>query len=81
MTKNARNAEGAKVLLAWLASDTGAAAYENATHRGNPLIPSTRTAQLIAGRDIVECPPDKSDELGRINQRMNAVLEAVGAAR
>jgi len=81
LTKNARNAEGAKVLLAWLASDTGAAAYENATHRGNPLIPSTRTAQLIAGRDIVEFPPDKSDELGRINQRMNAVLEAVGAAR
>ncbi len=81
MTKNARNPEGTMVLLAWLASDAGAAAYEAATHRGNPLIATTKTAQLIAGRDIAEFPPDKSDELGRINQRMNAVLEAVGAAR
>jgi iron(III) transport system substrate-binding protein len=81
VTKNAKNPEGAKLLLAWLATEEGALAYEAATFRGNPLIPATKTAKLIKGRDIAEYPPDKSDTLGKVNDEFNKMIEAVGAAR
>ena len=81
VSKNARNPDGAKLFLAWLASDEGALAYEAATFRGNPLIPATKTAQLIKGRRIVEYPPEQSDTLGKVNDNFNKILEAVGAAR
>jgi ABC-type Fe3+ transport system substrate-binding protein len=81
VTKNAKNPEGAKLLLAWLATEEGALAYEAATSRGNPLVPSTKTAKLIKGRDISEYPPQQSDTLGKVNDEMNKMLETVGAAR
>lgn len=81
ISKNARNAEGAKVLVSWLASEEGALAYEEATGRGNPLSPKTRSAQFIAGKRISEWPPEKSDELGALNEYYNRLLEAVGSAR
>lgn len=81
LSHNARNPDGAKVFLAWLASDEGALAYEAATFRGNPLVPATKTAQLIKGRTIVEYPPDQSETLGKVNEAFNRILEAVGEAR
>ncbi len=81
VSKSARNAEGAKVLMHWLSTDEGAMAYEEATGRGNPLAPKTKTAQLIAGKKVSEWPPEKSDELGALNEYYNKMLEAVGAAR
>lgn len=81
VTKAARNPEGGRVFLAWLASEEGALAYENATGRGNPMMPKTKTSQLIAGKAISEWPPEKSGELGTLNERYNKMLEAVGAAR
>jgi ABC-type Fe3+ transport system substrate-binding protein len=81
VSKNARNPEGAKLFLAWLASDEGARAYEAATHRGNPLVPTTKTAQLIKGKAIAEYPPAQSDTLGKVNDEFNKILEAVGSAR
>ncbi|MCC6198247.1 MAG: ABC transporter substrate-binding protein [Burkholderiales bacterium] len=81
VTKNARNPEGAKLFLAWLATDEGALAYEAATSRGNPFVASTKTAQLIKGRDIAEYPPAQSDTLSKVNEGYNKILEAVGAAR
>jgi ABC-type Fe3+ transport system substrate-binding protein len=81
LSRNARNPDGAKLFLAWLATDEGALAYEAATFRGNPLVPATKTAQLIRGRTIVEYPPEQSDTLGRVNEAFNRILEAVGEAR
>ncbi len=81
VSKNARNAEGAKVLLSWLASDEGALAYEEATGRGNPLAAKTQSARFIAGKKVSEWPPEKSDELGALNEYYNKMLEAVGSAR
>jgi iron(III) transport system substrate-binding protein len=81
VSRNARNPEGAKLFLAWLASDEGALAYEAATFRGNPLVPATKTAQLIRGRSVVEYPPEQSDTLGKVNEAFNRILEAVGEAR
>lgn len=81
ISKNARNVEGAKVLVSWLASDEGALAYEEATGRGNPLSPKTKSAQFIAGKRVSEWPPEKSDELGALNEYYNRLLEAVGSAR
>lgn len=81
VTKNARNPEGARLFLSWLASEEGALAYEEATGRGNPLIAKTKTAELIKGRKISEWPPEKSDQLGELNERYNKLLESAGAAR
>jgi ABC-type Fe3+ transport system substrate-binding protein len=81
VTKGAKNTEGGKLLLAWLSTDEGAIAYEEATGRGNPLVPGTKTAKLIAGRRISEWPPEKSDQLGALNEHYIKLLEAVGAAR
>lgn len=81
VSKSARNPEGAKLLMAWLATDDGAVAYEEATGRGNPLAPKTKTAQFIAGKKTSEWPPEKSDELGALNEEYNKLLEAVGSAR
>ena len=81
ISKNARNPEGARVFLAWLATEEGALAYEAATGRGNPLLAKTKTAQFIKGKKLSEWPPEKSDQLGALNDYYNKLLEAVGAAR
>jgi len=76
----ARNPAGAAVLLHWLSTPEGALAYEAATSRGNPRIAETKTAQLLAGKDISEFPPDETDEYSRILKEFNQIL-ADGAAR
>ncbi|MEO7243048.1 MAG: extracellular solute-binding protein [Variovorax sp.] len=81
ISKDARNPEGARVLLAWLSSDEGALAYEAATGRGDPLLPVTKTAQFIKGKKLSEWPPEKSGELGNLNERYNKMLESVGTAK
>jgi len=81
ISKGAKNAEGARVLLAWLSSEDGALAYESATGRGNPLLAKTKTAQFIQGKKLSEWAPEKSGELGALNERFNKMLETVGAAR
>lgn len=81
ISKDARNIAGAKVLLSWLSSEEGALAYENATGRGNPMLAATKTAQFIKGKTLSEWPPEKSGELGELNERYNKKLETVGAAK
>lgn len=81
VTKNARNLDGAKLLVAWLSTPEGALAYESATHRGNPLIESTNTYALLQGKTIVEWAPEKSVELGVVNEEFNKILAAAGEAR
>lgn len=81
ITKGAKNPEGARLFLAWLATEEGALAYEKATGRGNPLMPKTKTAQFIKGKKLSEWPPEKSGELGALNDLFNQILETVGSAR
>ena len=81
VSRNARNPEGARLFVAWLATSEGALAYEDATARGNPQVAGTKTAQLLQGRKIAEWPPEKSEQLGVLNEQYNKILEAVGAAR
>ena len=54
------NPEGAQVLLAWLASEEGAKAYEAAVGRGNPLVKGTETAQRVGSTKLVEFDFDES---------------------
>jgi iron(III) transport system substrate-binding protein len=81
VSKNAQNPEGARVFLSWLATEEGALAYEEATGRGNPMIASTKTAAFIKGKKLSEFPPEKSNELGELNERFNKLLGAVGTAK
>jgi len=81
VSRGARNPEGARLLLAWLSTEAGALAYEQATGRGNPLIATTETAKFIAGRRVSEWPHDKSGDLAALNEFYNRLLEGVGAAR
>ncbi len=81
ISKNALNPEGAKVFLSWLATEEGALAYEEATGRGNPFVTKTKTAQFIKGKKLSEWAPEKSDELGALNEYYNKMLETVGAAK
>ncbi len=73
------NPEGAQVLVAWLASDNGAKAYEAATLRGNPYAPATETAKLVGKRKLTEWTLDEATEYDRLQTKYNKILS--GAAK
>ena len=75
------NPEGAQVLLAWLASEEGAKAYEAAVGRGNPLVKGTETAQRVGSTTLVEFGFDESETLQRLDAELTKMLEAAGQAR
>jgi iron(III) transport system substrate-binding protein len=75
------NPEGAQVLLAWLASEQGAKAYEAAVGRGNPLVKGTETAKRIGSAKLVEFGFDESDTLERLDTELTKMLKAAGQAR
>ena len=75
------NPEGAQVLLAWLASEEGAKAYEAAVGRGNPLVKGTETAQRVGSTKLVEFDFDESDTLLRLDEELTKMLKAAGQAR
>jgi ABC-type Fe3+ transport system substrate-binding protein len=52
LLKHGRNPNASKLLLAWLGSTQGAMVYEKVSKRGNPFIPATQTAKLLAGKKI-----------------------------
>jgi ABC-type Fe3+ transport system substrate-binding protein len=81
VSKNAKNPDGAKLLLAWLASDEGALAYEAATSRGNPLIAATKIGQLVKGKKLVEYPPDQAEAFNKVSDDFNKLLEAGAGGR
>jgi iron(III) transport system substrate-binding protein len=53
VTKHGKNPNTARLFLEWLASDKGAVTFENVTHRGNHLVPSTKSSKLIEGRKLI----------------------------
>jgi ABC-type Fe3+ transport system substrate-binding protein len=81
ITAKARNPNGAKLLMAWLHSAEGAAAYEEATDRGNHLIPATATAKLLAGRTVAEFPADETATYSAFAKKYDEMLAKAGEAR
>ena len=75
------NTAGATVLLAWLVSPEGAAAYETATNRGNALIEGTETAKLLDGVTLSEWPAEESGTYADLQTRFNEVLASGGTER
>lgn len=74
------NTAGAAVLLSWLVSPDGAAAYESATNRGNALIEGTKTNALLAGATLSEWPADQLSTYADLQTRFNEVLAAGGTS-
>jgi iron(III) transport system substrate-binding protein len=70
-----KNPSGGELLAIWLATPEGAKVYEDATDRGNPFIPGTRTNALLAGHTPSQFPVDKAVEEAGIVQRLNKMIE------
>src|SRR5262249_38093350 len=75
------NPEGAQVLLAWLSTPEGAAAYEGAIGRGNPLIKGTETAQRVSGRKLVEFGFQDATAIERLDAELTQMLMAASKKR
>ena len=67
--------------MAWLHAPEGAAAYEEATDRGNHLIPGTATQKLLAGRTIAEYPPNETPVYSEFAKKYDEMLAKAGEAR
>lgn len=72
--KDAANPNTAKLFISWLTSEEGARAYEEATGRGNPLLPDTETAELVSGRTISDFPPSQAAEVSEWLDRFSREL-------
>jgi iron(III) transport system substrate-binding protein len=75
------NPEGAQVLLAWLSTPEGAAAYEGAIGRGNPLIKGTETAQRVSGRKLVEFGFQDAATVEKLDAELTQMLMAASKKR
>lgn len=72
----AQNQAGGALLALWLATPEGAKAYEDATDRGNPYIPGTRTHTMLQGRKLTFYPPSQTADEAAAVQRFNKMLES-----
>jgi iron(III) transport system substrate-binding protein len=67
--KYGKNPNTAKLLLKWLGSKSGALAYEEASQRGNHLVPETKTAQLLKGKALAHITAQQDEKtLGQYNK-------------
>ena len=72
----AANPAGGELVALWLATPEGAKAYEDATDRGNPVLPNTKAHALLAGRTVAEFPPDQADKEAAMVEKMNKLIES-----
>ena len=72
----AKNPAGGELLALWLATPEGAKVYEDATSRGNPLVPTTKTYALLKGHTVSEFPLDQSAREAALVQRFNKMIES-----
>jgi iron(III) transport system substrate-binding protein len=72
----ARNPSGGALVAIWLATPEGAKAYEDATDRGNPLIPGTRTYELLHGHTVSQFPVEQAAQEAAAVQRVNKMIES-----
>ncbi len=73
---HAGNPTGGELLAVWLATPEGGKVYEDATDRGNPLLPNTKTHALLAGHTIAEHSPTEADKEAAIVERLNKLIES-----
>jgi iron(III) transport system substrate-binding protein len=71
----AQNPSGGALVALWLATPEGAKIYEDATDRGNPFIPGTKTYDLLHGHAISQYPVDQADREATAVQRLNKMIE------
>ena len=71
----AQNPSGGALVALWLATPEGAKIYEDATDRGNPFIPGTKTYELLHGHKISQYPVDQADREAATVQRVNKMIE------
>lgn len=76
VSKSSRNLDAAKLLVTWLTTEKGAKAYEQATSRGNPVVPGTNAYSMLKDVEISDWPFDKNEELAILNERYNGILAA-----
>jgi iron(III) transport system substrate-binding protein len=72
----AANPAGGELVALWLATPEGGKVYEDATDRGNPLLPNTRTHALLAGHTVAEHSPAEADKEAAIVERLNKLIES-----
>ena len=72
----AKNPSGGALVAVWLATAEGAKAYEDATDRGNPFIPETKTHALLHGHTISQFPADQAAKEAAAVQRVNKMIES-----
>ena len=73
-----KNRAGGKLFALWLTTEEGAMAYEAATGRGNPLVPATETARLLAGHTTCEQKPGDAEATLKLIERYDAILRQGG---
>jgi ABC-type Fe3+ transport system substrate-binding protein len=76
---NTRKPNAATLFAAWLATPQGAAAYEHATDRGNPLIAGTAAARLVQGHQLAEWPMDRKADYARLLDQYDAMVNEAEA--
>lgn len=72
--KSSANPDAAMLLAVWLASPEGAKAYEDATSRGNPVVPTTKMYKMLEGVDRAEWPFAQTSKLIELNKKFNAIV-------
>jgi iron(III) transport system substrate-binding protein len=72
----AKNPSGGALLAIWLATPEGAKAYEDATDRGNPFIPTTKTYALLHGHPISQFTVEQAPQEAAVVQRINKMIES-----
>lgn len=78
VTRGGKSPNTARLFIHWLATEEGARAYEQATGRGNPLVPGTETAALLKGRTLSDFTPDQADEFAQWVKQHEAILRQGG---
>lgn len=57
------NTKTGELFAAWLTSKNGATSYDEATQRGNVLLPDTDASKLVDGREVSDFAADDASEL------------------
>ena len=71
----AKNPSGGALVAVWLATPEGAKAYEDATDRGNPYIPSTKAYTLLRGHKTSQFTVEQQASEAAIVARINKMIE------
>ena len=79
LLKEGRNHAAGKLLLMWLGSAKGAIVYEQVSSRGNPFVPETKTAKMLAGKKIsmfdAQTEVKKADWVNKLETKFGHILQ------